>query len=351
MIKPLILLLIFLQSAPLIAVTANKSPLDPSTLAMRVEKLEKLENDKSKDTWDKLEAVSGIISGVIIALFGFYAANIYNRRQKEHEAERKDQLLSLGQADTLEKFLPHLISEDPRLRESSLLIIATLLGDNLATELAGKLGGEGSAAALVQIAFTSPKSSSESVELALGKVFHALKSSVVRIECDQIMANGFFYGVEGLVITAAHVAEYLTPDFLLRTAGGNIIKGNVVYINQELDLALIETPEVRSMSGVSSTSIVPEIGAKVVSLWHSSGGFRGDVANIVSTQFSWGPTQRTFISVTRMGGPGMSGAPAIDPSGKLVGVIHASVDDDDPLTILIPASSVEEGLDDYRSKG
>ncbi len=121
MIRTAVLISMLLLSVTFAAQTGAESPNAIGSLVKRIDKLEKNENSKQKDIWDKIGAVSGLVSGALVALIGFYAANIYNRRQKQHDEQRKDQELSLNQADTLEKFLPHLISDDPCLRESSLL--------------------------------------------------------------------------------------------------------------------------------------------------------------------------------------------------------------------------------------
>jgi hypothetical protein len=44
-----------------------------------------------KDVWDKVSSVSGFASGLAVALIGFYATNVYNRRQRIAEEHRKDQ--------------------------------------------------------------------------------------------------------------------------------------------------------------------------------------------------------------------------------------------------------------------
>ena len=38
-----------------------------------------------KDLWVKINAVSGILAGVTVALVGFYATSVYNKRQQAHE--------------------------------------------------------------------------------------------------------------------------------------------------------------------------------------------------------------------------------------------------------------------------
>jgi hypothetical protein len=48
-----------------------------------------------KDVWDKISSLSGFASGVAVALIGFYATNIYNRRQRAAEEHRKEQASDL----------------------------------------------------------------------------------------------------------------------------------------------------------------------------------------------------------------------------------------------------------------
>ncbi len=44
--------------------------------------VEKKESRKaSQRPWDKVTAISGLASGLAVALIGFYATNVYNRRQ------------------------------------------------------------------------------------------------------------------------------------------------------------------------------------------------------------------------------------------------------------------------------
>lgn len=324
-----------------------------SAVIKRIEKIEKSLKKDSKDIWDKLDAVSGIISGIVVALIGFYATSVFNRGQKRREDLRKDQQLSISQAETLEKFLPHLMSDDPRLRESSLLIISTLLGDELATELAGKLGGEGSVTALTKIASKSPSESKNSIEVALGNVFNQLENFVVRIVNNELdfFGNGFLWGADGLVVTAAHVAEGLTSGFHIINAGGSKMNGEIVYINKDLDLAFIRIREVHGVSGMSEVAPLPNFGSKIITLWHSPNlGLRGEVGSVISTSAK-GIGSEPNIAISKLGSPGISGAPVVDSSGKLVGLIHAARLGDDPMTLLIPATTIIEALEQFKNEG
>ncbi|WKN30314.1 serine protease [Porifericola rhodea] len=327
--------------------------LEDSTVINRIEKIEEALKKNQKDVWDKLNAVSGIVSGIVVALIGIYATNALNRSQKRREDLRKDQQLSISQADTLEKFLPHLMSDDPRLRESSLLIISTLLGDELATELAGKLGGEGSATALSIIASKSTEKSKDSIEVALGSVFNQLENYVVRIGMHEpdFIGNGFIFGEEGLVVTAAHVANGLTSGFYVANNSRGKMHGKIVYVSEDLDIAFIKIQEVSGIAGISAKASLPKIGSKIFTLWHSpNAGLRGEVSTVISTSAK-GLSTEPEIAVSNVGSPGISGAPVIDSTGKLVGFVHASSTGHNPMTFLVPANAVVKAIEQFKNEG
>jgi len=63
-----------------------------ATDALRAEiaELRKKVEKPPKDIWDKVTAISGLASGLAVALIGFYATNVYyNRRQRLSEIRRK----------------------------------------------------------------------------------------------------------------------------------------------------------------------------------------------------------------------------------------------------------------------
>ncbi len=123
-----------------------------------------------KDVWDKVSAISGLISGLTVALIGFYATNVYNRRQRELEEHRRDQELLVSQVQTVEKFIPHLSSDNEKTKAGALIAIAQLGNEELAVKLAAAFGGSGGTAALKSITSTSGGQVRASAAEALGKI-------------------------------------------------------------------------------------------------------------------------------------------------------------------------------------
>ena len=128
--------------------------------------------------------VSALISGILVAVIGFYATQVYNQRQRLDEEFRKEKELATVQVQTVEKFFPHLSSGDEATKEAALQAIAALGNPELATKLALTFRGPGSSSALTKIASSSDEKVARSAELALGDLFASLRPSVVRIESE-----------------------------------------------------------------------------------------------------------------------------------------------------------------------
>lgn len=95
---------------------------------------------QTKDRWDILAAMAPIISGAIIAMCGAYFTTIYNQQQ-----------LKLQEIQTIEKFIPHLTS-DEKSKRAAILAISSLTDARLAAKVAAIYASEGTVSALQSIA-------------------------------------------------------------------------------------------------------------------------------------------------------------------------------------------------------
>jgi hypothetical protein len=138
-----------------------------------IETLKKRESDKPKDTWDKFNAVSPFVTGLIVAIVGGLFAlseghrNDLMKQQERVDADRQasqDALTKEHQARVLElqtiaQFMPYLTSKNENSKEAAITAIKALSSASLAIELARLNKSPGTVRAVRQIATQSTNES------------------------------------------------------------------------------------------------------------------------------------------------------------------------------------------------
>ncbi|KQY30976.1 hypothetical protein ASD38_06330 [Caulobacter sp. Root487D2Y] len=298
-----------------------------------------------KDGWDKLTAISGLISGIAVAGIGFYATNVYNRRQTAAESARKDREIQFAEIQTVEKFIDHLASTDEQRRKAALIAISALGNSKVAIDLAEAFKGPGSTSALTTIAATAPPEQAQRAVLALQDILSDLSARVVAIEhSGGGRGNGLLLNADGLVVTARHLLE---PDgstpIYVRLPSGSSVSAQVVKEDNVRDLVLLQTQK-QAVPPLDRTPSDAAFGERVVVVWidpgpRLKGGRKLEVGRLLeATSLQTGEAPFRGVVVQVNAAPGMSGAPAVDSAGRLLGLVQAS--DQNGQTKLIPASDV-----------
>lgn len=159
--------------SPNVLLTPVASPTLSATLSVdqklailehRVIALETKSEKPSKDAWDKINAISGLISGFLLAAIGGIATYFYNERKRASEEEHNKRQLAILRVQTVQTFMPLLQSADPKTVEAALISIAAI-DLRLARELAQLFQNQGAIAALSKMAADS---GSETAKLASG---------------------------------------------------------------------------------------------------------------------------------------------------------------------------------------
>lgn len=325
----------------------NEVKLDLEILKQKIER-------PPKDFWDKLGAVSTLVGGVLVALVGGFATQVYNVRQQASEAARRERELAVIQVQTVERFFDHLTSNDERIKEAALDAIAALGNEELTTKLALAFGGPGSSAALTKIASRSDSEAAKSAEAALSELFSAIRPSVVRIESQgKLVASGFFVTRSGLVLTTAHVASLLKPGHIgIKMADGVTIPATVQKIDSERDLALLKAQTIESVLPLKlGFASAPSLGTQVIALGHSQQAQWMAVVGTVSANDVVVPGFRgPKIAVDMQVYAGFSGAPVVSSQGSLIGIVQASRTGGN-LTYLIPADTISSAFRQELSVG
>lgn len=110
-----------------------------------------------KDFWDRLAAISPVISASIIATGGAYFTLAYNQAQ-----------LHLQEVQTIEKFIPHLLG-DEKSKRAAILAISSIADDKLAAKVAAIFASPGTVSALESIAASQPQQEAKATRKTLAK--------------------------------------------------------------------------------------------------------------------------------------------------------------------------------------
>ena len=325
-------------------VSTNQASLD--RVRVEVAELRKKIEKPPKDVWDKLAAVSGLASGVVVAIIGFYATNVYNRRQKAAEEHRKDQELVIAQIQTVEKFIPHLSSADEPTKGAALVAIAALGNEDLAVKLATAFKGSGATRALTTIASSAAPETAKNAERALRDVLAFLKPSVVTVhQREERRASGFVVSDDGLIVTTAHaIAQIPLNELMVGLPSDLLVPASVVKVDEDRDLALLATKAEEPLTPLDLSPTTPTLGESVVALLVGlNAELRvqiGTVSGLVAQPAIPGVVPGERIGVLLPVEPGASGTPVVDSEGRLLGLVQAT--DRTGTTLLIPAA---EALD------
>lgn len=301
------------------------------------------------DVWQKMADVSGLASGIIVALIGGTATYILTQRQRKADDYKASRELVVHRIQTVQAFISNLGSKDEREKEAALLAINALGDPELASKLAEIYGGEGSAAAMSRIASISTGSEANKAEESLAVLFDSMLRSVFRIDMRDsngqriLTATGFVVAANRLV-TTAHAVQADTPagSIVITSRDGQLANGIVLRLDQQVYLAVIEVDtgdtlplqlDVRSHTQQTMSEEVSAIG-------YGDGHEEVRVGRVIGTIDGPG---RPAILTSEISMPGFSGAPALNNKGHVVGVVRTR-DRKRSATHLIPARLVSEFL-------
>jgi hypothetical protein len=280
---------------------------------------------KKKDFWDKVDAVSGIISGIAVALIGFYATSVYSRRQKEAEERQKDQEILVSQIQTVEKFIPHLAGGDEQIKSAAIVAISALGNPDLAVKLSRAFSGPGATAALTDMASRPATPGAESAQRTLLSVLAPLQSRVAALHVDgKRQATAFVVGNQGWMATVAHslaLERGSGVSYSVKWPGEDAIAAHLLLADLEQDLALLQVSTERPFEPIVLEHRLPTRGEAITAIQI---GLDGKIllrfGTVVDPQSDgFGPAT---ISVDLQGFKGAGGSPVVHREGGLLGVMH-----------------------------
>jgi hypothetical protein len=173
--------------------TVTPPPILQPTLDAITSKLSELEEEiknPPKDIWDKMDSISGLSSGVLLAIIGAIATYVYRNREIRSEELQKKRELDILQVQTIQGFMPQLQSGDPKATEAAILAISALGNAKLASDLAALYQTEGAVSALSKIATGADSNASSNAEkLLVSTALNLLSSTNVNTSAQEAIEN------------------------------------------------------------------------------------------------------------------------------------------------------------------
>jgi S1-C subfamily serine protease len=304
-----------------------------SDLDARIKKLEDQVKHPEKDAWDKLGAISTLTSGILVALIGFYATNLYDRNSKQAEETDRRRGLIAVELQTVEKFFPHLVSKDETERQGAIQLISTLANPDIAAKVAQVFGGPGARAALTKIAAESSEAQSR-VKNVLVDLFRDFSPSTAQIDLvcgteagslTRIIGNASIVTKDGFALTSGHLFENdckkdtLAINFLRRDQPP--LRAALVKRDESSDLALIKLPE--GIYKPIKMAADPLREADAVTVLGYPSYYDDALSAVASTVLAIVQNGRR-VGLSGSLSPGLSGAPMINSHGETVGIFLES---------------------------
>jgi len=167
----------------------------------------------------------------------------------------------------------------------------------------------------------SPIPTGERAALSDIQIDSLTKDAVVQLKSSQKMGSGFFVTNTGLIATNKHVAEG-QESLRVTLASGQQMEGNVVYLDPELDIALVKVPDgdfpalsLASLENVRQGDAVLAVGNPADAMAFS---MTKGIVSAIGKFPSAGPG--TWIQTDAPINPGNSGGPLINQSGEVIGM-------------------------------
>jgi S1-C subfamily serine protease len=292
----------------------------------------------TQDIWGKIGAISGLISGILVALIGGIATYILAKRQRVAEDTRSNRELAVLRVQTVQAFISNLGSQDEREKEAALLAINALGNPELASRLAAIYGGEGSVAAMSRVAARSSGVEAAQAEESLAVLFDSLRAAVVFVSSPGTQSSGFVVASGRVVTTACATGESRLVQVRSRDAIDS--PGKVLARDAARNLALLSM----------DTSNLPQLGLEV----RPEGQYPFEEVTVVGyghghEQVQVGVVEGMILApepaiLTRIESqPGFGGAPAFNNQGTVVGVV-SELSPSAFSTFLIPAQTIRDFL-------
>jgi S1-C subfamily serine protease len=167
-------------------------------------------------------------------------------------------------------------------------------------------------------------------ELTLEELVQRAKPAVVYLRGFESSGSGFFVTETGLIATNAHVAR-ADSTLMAQLPGGAKVEAKVVYIDPDLDIALVRAPApsadfVFPRLAIADTALVHQ-GESVLAIGNPGDGMLFSVTKGIVSSIGHFPNAGpgTWIQTDAQINPGNSGGPLLNMRGEVIGLNTSKV--------------------------
>ena len=172
----------------------------------------------------------------------------------------------------------------------------------------------------------------------LTKVLEDIKQTIVVIKFpDGRRGSGFFINEKGLLITNKHIVE-LNTYFKMNLHNGDELEGQVVYSDNDLDVAFAIASTNNAMFAHLGNSELIKEGQQVIAIGHPYGYDFSISRGIISCKNRI-VKSINYIQIDVAINPGNSGGPLITIDGDVIGMNTWAVQDAENMGFAVPTQS------------
>ena len=178
------------------------------------------------------------------------------------------------------------------------------------------------------------------LELPMEEVVRRASPAVVLLKASRVQGTGFLLTETGVIATNKHVAEG-ESSVLAVTAAGSSLEANVMYVDPNLDLALVkvEGAGLPHLSLADIASVHP--GQTVIAIGNPGDGLPNTVTKgIVSAVGRLANETGMWVQTDAALNPGNSGGPLLNTYGEVVGINTLKAKDKQGIAFALSASDL-----------
>ena len=280
---------------------------------------------KKKDIWDKISAISPLMSGVVVASVALYFTLTFNARQNQRDSDIKVKGNRINELEAFVKYIPLFATGSEREKKLAVEVFIAAGYDSLANRFTQLDQSPGAVAGIAKVASVGPKKDREMASKTIESIFSKYQSAVVQIVSRyEDSSVGYCAGVlvspNGHILTTAHTLEGADSlSLVVKTMDGRTYQAKLLSSNKLKDLAVLKIKG----EGFYTLSFTkrPALNEDIIIISYVS----KDSSSLASGKVTYIDKEKGTIWVesSSRATVGMSGAVVVDTKGSLIGVLSS----------------------------